>query len=235
MIEEKMVGRKRLPEELLQREQQQSLERIFFTQELERRKWALAIHDGIIQSLGNIYYRLQAYRRLLTKNPREAQQDLDTIEELVVEAIAECRGIMDDLRPSVLDDIGLIPAVEKYLNRIKKEDNCQVTFKVKGAIPRLSSETETALYRIIREALLNVRKHAKATKVRVTISSQSNRLAAEIVDNGCGFDMEAVDAEGDNWGLIGMRERAEIVGASLQIKATQGQGTSVHIDVPASS
>jgi signal transduction histidine kinase len=212
--------------------QQQTLEMILLTQELERRKWASAIHAGISQSLGNIYYRLQAYRKLPAKNCREAQQDLNEIEEFVLETIAECKGMIDDLRPPILDDVGLVPAVEKYLNGMRREDDCHVTFKVKGKIPRLSSEIETCVYRIVQEALLNVRKYARATEVKVTLGSKGNRLVVEVADNGCGFDMEAIDAEGDNWGLIGMRERAEVISGSLQIKAAMGQGTSVHLEIP---
>ena len=211
--------------------QQQTLEMILLTQELERRKWASAIHDGISQSLGNIYYRLQAYRKIEAKDTQEAQRDLNEIEEFVLEAIAGCKGMIDDLRPSVLDDIGLVPAVEKYLNGMRREDDCHVTFKVKGKIPRLSSEIETAVYRIVQEALLNVRKHARATELKVTLSSRGNRLVAEVADNGRGFDVEAVDAEEDNWGLIGMRGRAKVIGVPLQINSTPGQGTSVHLEV----
>ncbi len=212
--------------------QQQVLEKIILAQELERRKWALEVHDGITQSLVNIYYRFQAYRKLLTKDPLRAQQDLDKIEELMSEAIAEARGIIDDLRPSILDDVGLIPAIEKYLKRIKEENRISVSFEVGRSIPRLSSEVKTAVYRIIQEALSNARKHARATEVKVEIASQGNRLVAKVADNGCGFDVETVDAEGDNWGLIGMRERAEIIGSSLNIKSNIGQGTLVHLEVP---
>ncbi len=212
--------------------QQQVLEKIILAQELERRKWALEIHDGITQSLVNIYYRLQAYRKLLARDPLAAQQDLEKTEELVSEAIAEARGIIDDLRPSILDDVGLIPAIEKYLKRIKEGNHISVSFEVGRSIPRLSSEVETAVYRIIQEALSNARKHARATEVKVEIASQGNRLIAKVADNGCGFDVEMVDAEGDNWGLIGMRERAEIIGGSLRIESNIGQGTLVHLGVP---
>jgi len=212
--------------------QQQVLEKIILAQELERRKWALEVHDGITQSLANIYYRLQACRKLLTKDPLRAQQDLEKIEELMSEAIAEARGIIDDLRPSILDDVGLIPAIEKYLKRIKEENHISVSFEVGRSIPRLSSEVETAVYRIIQESLSNARKHARATEVEVEIASQGNRLVAKVADNGCGFDVEMVDAEGDNWGLIGMRERAEIIGGCFHIESNIGQGTLVHLEVP---
>ena len=227
---ENITERKQAGEQL--KRHSDALERVIFTQELGRRKWALAVHDGITQSLGNINYRLQAYRKLAAKDTQEAQQDLSEIEGFVLEAIGECKGMIDDLRPSILDDIGLLPAVEKYLNGMKKGDDCHVTFKVEGKIPRLSSEIETAVYRIVQEALLNVRKHASATEVKVTLGSRGKQLVAEVADNGCGFDVEAVDAEGDNWGLIGMKERAEVIGGSLQIKTTMGRGTSVHLEVP---
>ena len=207
-------------------------EKIILVQELERRKWALEIHDGITQLLANIYLRLQAYRKLLVKNPWEAQQDLEKIEELMLEAIAETKGIMDDLRPSILDDIGLIPAIEKYLKRVRAEDCISISFEVGRPIPRLSSEIKTAVYRIVQESLSNIRKHAKATEVKVEIASRGNRFVAEVADNGQGFDMKTVDNGGANWGLIGMRERAEIIGGSLNIESTTGQGTKVHLEVP---
>ncbi len=212
--------------------QQEVLEKIIFAQELERKKWALEVHNGITQSLANIYYRLQACRKLLAKDPRAARQDLEKIEELMLEAIAEARGIIDDLRPSILDDVGLIPALEKYLKRMGEEDHISVSFESGRSIPRLSSEVETVVYRIIQEALSNARKHARATEVKVEITSQDKRLVAKVADNGCGFDVEMVDTEGDNWGLIGMRERAEIIGSSLHIESNIGQGTLVHLEVP---
>ena len=214
--------------------QEQPLEKIILTQELERRRWALEIHDGITQSLANICYRLQAYRKLLLKDPEKAQQELDEIEGLVMEAIAESRGIIDELRPSILDDLGLIPAIQKYVDRVKKEDNLTVNLVLKKPIPMLSYEVETALYRIIQEALANVRKHARATTVKVEIAPQDNQLVARITDDGCGFDVETVDIEGDNWGLTGMRERAELIGGSLRIESTLGKGTVVYLEVPIS-
>lgn len=211
---------------------QQTLEKIIFAHELERRKWALEIHDGITQSLANIYYRLQAHKRLLRRNPAEALQDLDALEELVSEAMAEARGIIDDLRPSVLDDVGLVSAIEKCLKRVGQEDAISVSLDETGAIPRLPSEIETAVYRIVQEALTNARKHSRATQVKVEIAFRGDLLTVAVADNGKGFDVEAVDQEGDNWGLIGMRERAEIIDGVLRIESTAGGGTSLHLEVP---
>ncbi|MCX5998907.1 MAG: sensor histidine kinase [Chloroflexi bacterium] len=208
------------------------MEKIIFAHELERRKWALEIHDGITQSLANIYYRLQAHKRLLSRNPSGVVQDLDELEELVSEAMTEARGIIDDLRPSILDDVGLVPALKKCLKRLEQHNSIFPTFNQIGAIPRLPCEIETAVYRIVQEALTNVSKHAKATEVKLEISFCANSLAVTVSDNGPGFDVAAVDQEGDNWGLIGMRERAEIIHGVFHIESSSGQGTSVSLAVP---
>jgi len=213
---------------------QESLEKIIFAHELERRRWALEIHDGIIQSLGNIYYRLQAYRKLLSGDAQQAPQELNKIEELVLEAITECRAIIDTLRPSILDDVGLVPAVEQYVDKIRQEDHVDVYLEVEGLARRLSPEIEATVYRILQEALLNARKHARATGIKVSIVRQHHRLLATVTDNGQGFSVAMVDAEGDNWGLIGMRERAEVIGGSLEIESTPGRGTEVRAEVPIS-
>ena len=213
---------------------QQTREKIILAQEIERRKWASEVHDGITQLLVNIYYRLQAYRKLLAKDSVGAQADLDYIEWLVAESIAEARRLIDDLRPSILDDVGLMPAIEKYLNRTEKEDHLSVNL-VADPIPRISSEAETAIYRIVQEAVTNVQRHARATHVEVKIATLDNRVIAEIADDGQGFDLAAVNAEEDNWGLIGMKERAEVLGGSLNIRTGPGRGTLVHLELPITS
>ncbi|MFC1999642.1 sensor histidine kinase [Chloroflexota bacterium] len=210
---------------------QQALEKIILAHELERRKWALEIHDGITQSLANIYYRLQAHRRLLNRDPTAAAHNLDELVELVSETMVEARGIIDDLRPSVLDDIGMVSAIKKWLQRLERQDAISVSLNEIGTIPRLPTEIETASYRIVQEALTNVRKHSRATQVRVEIAFLGNVLRVVVADNGNGFDVDAVDEEEDNWGLIGMRERAEIIDGVLEIESKPGRGTSLSLEV----
>ncbi|NQT48146.1 MAG: sensor histidine kinase [Chloroflexi bacterium] len=211
---------------------QQALEKIIFAHELERRKWALEIHDGIIQSLANIYYRLQAHRKLLNRDPTAALYDLSELEELASEAMVEARGIIDDLRPSVLDDVGVVSAIRKWLKRVEQQNAISVSLNEIGTVPRLPSEVETAVYRIVQEALTNVRKHSRATEVRVEIAFLDNVLRVVVADNGKGFDVDAVDHEEDNWGLIGMRERAEIIDGVLKIESKPGRGASLFLKVP---
>jgi len=214
---------------------QHTVEKIILAQELERRKWALELHDGVTQSLANIYCRLQAHRRLISRDPARAAEELEQLEGLVSEAMTEARALIDDLRPSVLDDIGLVPAIAKYLKRVALQNGMSPALKERGDIPRSSCEEETAVYRVVHEALTNVRKHSRATEVTIDILCEDGALVVTVTDNGTGFDVQDVDVEGDNWGLIGMRERAEIVGGVLTIESAAGAGTSVSLRVPLAS
>ena len=216
-------------------ERQETREKIIFAQEIERRRLASDIHDGVIQSLAKIYYRIQACKRLLSKNAQEAKQDLGEIESLVTESITETRRLVDSLRPPILDDIGLAPALEKYLRRVGKENSLVVTFHPDKSNSRMSPQAEVALYRIVQEAVFNIQRHAKATHVEVGMVRKKDLLVLEITDNGQGFDLAAVNAEGDNWGLIGMQERAEVLGGSLEIISNIGRGTKVVVKLPLTS
>lgn len=213
-------------------DQQQTKEKIIFAQELERKRWAVEVHDRITQSLIDIHWRLQAYRRKLTKHPQKAQRDMDEIENLVAESITEAKGLIDELRPSVLDDMGLVAAVEKYSRRMEKGDSLSVKLVVDKKLGRIPAEVETAAYRITQEALTNVRKHAKAKCAEVEIRKKKSYLLVRISDEGCGFDIEAVNAEEDNWGLIGMQERAKAVGGLLEMTSASGKGTTISLKVP---
>lgn len=213
-------------------DQQQVREKIIFAQEIERKRWALEVHDRLTQSLIDIHWRLQAYRRKLTQDPQKAQQDMDEIENLVEESITEARGLIDELRPSVLDDMGLATAVKKYSRRTEKGNSLSVRLLVDEELGRIPSDVEIAAYRIIQEALTNVRRHAKTSHVQVEIRKKEDNLIVRISDEGCGFDIEAVNAEGDNWGLVGMQERAKAVDGSLGLRSKPGKGTTISLKIP---
>lgn len=228
-LKAKLQQKERSPKE---EDQQQAREKIIFAQELERKRWALEVHDRITQLLIDIHWRLQAYKRKLTKHPQKAQQDMNEIENLVTESITEAKGLIDELRPSVLDDMGLVAAVGKYSRRIEKGNSLGVRLLVDEELSRIPSEVETATYRIIQEALTNVRRHARDNHAEVEIRKEKNYLIVRISDKGCGFDIEAVNTEGDNWGLIGMQERAKAVGGSLGIRSALGKGTTISLMIP---
>ncbi len=213
-------------------DQQQAREKIIFAQELERKRWALEVHDRITQLLVDIHWRLQAYRKKLAKDSRKAQRDMDEIENLVAESITEAKGLIDELRPPVLDDMGLAVAVKKYSRRIEKGNSLSVRVLVDEKLGRMPPEVEIATYRIIQEALTNVRRHAKANHAEVEIRRKGNGLVVRISDEGCGFDVETVNAEGDNWGLVGMQARAKAVGGSLELRSGPNKGTTISLKVP---
>ncbi|MDI6892963.1 MAG: sensor histidine kinase [Actinomycetota bacterium] len=213
-------------------DQQQVREKIIFAQELERKRWALEVHDRVTQLLIDVHWRLQAYRRKLARDPQKAQRDMDEIEDLVAESITEAKGLIDELRPSVLDDVGLVAAVKKYLRKVERGNSLDVKLLVDEKLDRIPSEVEIATYRIIQEALTNVRRHAKASHAEVEIRRKENDLIVRVSDEGCGFNIEAVNAEGDNWGLVCMQERAKVVGGSLGLRSEPGKGTTINLKVP---
>ena len=118
---------------------------------------------------------------------------------------------------------------------MEKEDSLSVSLFVDNPALRMTCEAEAASYRIVQEAVFNIQRHAKATHVGVRIARDGDSLVVEITDNGQGFDLEAVNAAGDNWGLIGMQERAEVLGGSLEIKSDIGRGTKVVAKLPLNS
>jgi two-component system, NarL family, sensor histidine kinase UhpB len=141
------------------------------------------------------------------------------------------RNIAGELRPSVLDDLGLLSALEWQLTELQKRTG--LTYELNTNVPQvdLSNERATAVFRLFQEALTNITRHAQATRVQVSLGLVEDRLEVEIIDNGVGIPPEAVNSA-TAWGLIGMRERAALLGGTVDFSGTPGQGTTVKICMP---
>ena len=205
-------------------------------QELERRRLAGEIHDGISQRLVSLWYHLLAAEDAAAYVPEESGssvptlcRELEVAKELTTAALAEARAAIVGLRPSVLDDLGLGPGLESLARGL---GNVQVELDITEE--RLPPHVEVALYRIAQEALQNVAKHAEASRVRLSLSSGPAGVRLAVNDDGRGFDGDGVaDAEDrHSYGMVGMRERAELIGASLTITSWPGRGTTVEVVVP---
>jgi signal transduction histidine kinase len=195
----------------------------------ERRRWARELHDQTLQSLGGLRVLLAstAGRDDADSKDRAIRQAIDDI-ELEIENL---RAIITDLRPSLLDDLGLLPAIEALVGR-RGEDGLEIVsdLALPGAGaggPGLSHELETTVYRLVQEALTNAVKHAHADHVRVSIRHDANTVVVEVQDDGVGFDPEA---ETDGFGLAGMRERVYLAGGTLELHSDGG--TLVHASFP---
>jgi len=206
--------------------------RILNTQETERRNLALELHDELGQALTAIKISLQTRGRFA-----EAQRDaLDAQTMQTVErTIAQVRALSLQLRPSVLDDLGLAPALEWLVAQRNQAGTAIISLHVDRPPERLPAELETAAFRIVQEALTNALRHAHAQQVSIRLGGDAYTLAPKVQDDGRGFDASALHRgmlSGKSLGLIGMQERAALVGGQLQVVASPGDGCSVEFTCP---
>ncbi len=197
--------------------------------DVERGRWARELHDQTLQALGGLRVLLASARKGLAGAGR-AQLD-QAIEDVELE-IDNLRGIITDLRPAMLDDLGLLAAVESLLERRRDtglEIESQLVEAADLAAGALTPELETSVYRFVQEALTNIARHAGATSARVSLRVDGNELVTEIEDDGMGFDTEAATS---GFGLTGMRERIYLAGGELTIESGVGNGTTVRSRIP---
>jgi len=224
----------RLYEQLAVREQmlEQFAARTVEAQEIERRHLAGEIHDGISQPLISVWYHLHA-AEANASDPAVVAHELGKAKDLTSAALDEARRAIAGLRPSTLDDLGLGPSLESLAHTVAGPE-----VEVDIGPARLPAHVEVALYRIAQEALQNVMKHANASRVRLRLSSGRGCVQLLVEDDGRGFAPARAgrNRNGDPaYGLAGMQERAELVGARLQVTSTPGSGTRVLVEIPAAS
>ena len=203
--------------------------------ESERRRWARELHDETLQDLASLKLILSSARR--TDDRAMVESILEQAVDQITHGIASLRQLINDLRPPILDEAGVQPALENLVQRLGKVSDLRVQMDIDLAYEsgrrahRLGSTVEDALYRVVQEALNNVIKHADATTVEVSIVESEHRIDVRVADDGVGLETAAPTG---GFGLMGMRERVELIGGSLQIQPRSGGGTEVHVSVPVS-
>jgi signal transduction histidine kinase len=206
-------------------------------QEDERLRIARELHDETIQMLIAISRRLEALATLPERSS-STPQHLSELQELVGDTLKELRRFVRDLRPSTLDHLGLMVALVSLANDLGEKDGIATEVKVQGEVRRLAPEQELGLFRILQEALSNIRRHSGATQVDVAVTFDADRVHVRISDDGCGFDapkrMDSLVSAG-KLGLIGMYERARLLGGTLLVQSDVGMGTTITVDVPTHS
>ena len=226
----------RLSEEAHEREKRLSelLHQAVGAQEAERQRIARELHDSTGQSLTAVALGLRGMETMLLADPSAASEQFHELQSFCTGALRELRRIIADLRPSQLDDLGLVAAVDWYVREFAERSDVSTRLVVEGDSFRLPSEFETVLFRIAQEALTNVAKHARAAEASVLLSFEPARVQMTISDDGRGFDPAEMIQRGElaSWGLMGIQERALLLGGQCEIDSTPGGGTRIRVSVP---
>jgi two-component system, NarL family, sensor histidine kinase DegS len=207
--------------------------RIVESEEAERSRLAQEIHDGPAQSLSNAIFQVEYIERVLDSDPRLAGAELRHLRVLLRRELGDMRTFISQLRPPLLDEIGLDAAILDAVEHARTVSGATITTSLEGSTDGLNEAARTVVLRVAQEALQNVRKHASATKVTISTTVEGAGFVLEIGDDGRGFDSEAVAADGRrHFGLQFMRERAELIGARLDVRSQPGDGTAVRLTIP---
>jgi signal transduction histidine kinase len=205
------------------------MRRTIEAQEEERRRVATEIHDGVTQQLVSIWYRLLACDRSLASDRGQAARELEAAKLLVDEALGEARNAIHDLRPSVLDDLGLAPALRALASRqLAGERSLELDVADDVALP---AHHEVVTYRVAQEAIANICRHARARRVKIALYEERPHVVLVVGDDRCGFDLSAGRSR-TSFGLAGMAERVSLAGGRLSVHSAPGRGTVITVLIP---
>ena len=212
--------------------QQQLLERIISAQEEERKRVARELHDETGQALTAVMMEVSKTMDTLPSNLEKTKAQMASVRTVTGEALANVRKLIFDLRPEVLDDLGLVPALRSYVKTRLTSGGIKATFNYRGGKQRLPSQVEILLFRVVQEAVTNIMRHSQATVAQVNLEVSNSKATVIIEDNGKGFDTKRAFSQADAWGLRGMQERVGLLGGTLFIDSAPGKGTIIHVEIP---
>lgn len=203
-------------------------------QEEERKRISRELHDVIAQTLTGINVRLSALRTEATLNTKGIEESIERTQKLVEDSVNIVHRFARELRPTVLDDLGLIPALHSYMKTFRAETGIQVSLSAPGSVEMVNEDKRTVLYRVVQEALANTARHAQATQAEVEFEVLNGAVAMRIQDNGRGFriDQVAQTRRTRRLGLLGMKERLEMVGGNFRVSSELGKGTTILAQIP---
>jgi signal transduction histidine kinase len=240
LVEESLRNSARHYSKLLEQSQQlqgqlRHLSRqLLLSQEEERKRISRELHDEIAQTLTGINVRLAALKTAATINTKDLQKKISSTQRMVEKSVDIVHRFARELRPTVLDDLGLIPALHSFVKTFSKRSRVHVRLTVYAAVEQLNNVQRTVVYRVAQEALTNVARHANASRVDVSIQKLPRAVGVTIKDNGKSFHVERVlhAKKNKRLGLLGMRERVEMVGGNLRVESAPGKGTTVRAEIP---
>ena len=211
-----------------------SVEMLVNAQETERQRLSRQMHDGPAQALSNFILQTEIAMRLLEIDAGQARDELNSLKSSAMGTFQKVRNFIFELRPMMLDDLGLVPTVRRYADAFKEQAGLDVSVTVTGNERRLAPYLEVMLFRAIQELLGNAARHSQAAMVKVMLDMGEDRVRVSVDDNGKGFDSDSV-LQGPSLGLKLIRERAEMLGGSFEVDSAISKGTRVSFAVPARS
>jgi len=223
-----------LESQVMQKKLRQLTRQIITAQEEERKMISRELHDDVVQTLVGINVELSALSKGASVGLSAMKAKIARTQRLVENSVNEVHRFARELRPAVLDDLGLIPALDAYTKNLSEREKIKIQMTAFGGVEALGSAKRTVLFRVAQEALTNVSRHAQASQVKMSITEISGAIRMEICDNGKSFHVgKALTARNPHrLGLVGMRERVEMVGGTLTIESARGQGTIVRAEIP---
>jgi two-component system sensor histidine kinase DegS len=209
------------------------IQQIIEAQEEEKRKISRQIHDGPAQALSNFILQTEIVMRLFNTDQDKARDELENLKATAGSTFGQVRDFIFDLRPMMLDDLGLVPTARRYTEAYKNKSGLDINFVVTGTERRLAAHLEVLAFRAIQTLLRNVREHAQATQVKVLLDMGDQKLRATVDDNGKGFDPEALKEEDlEKYGYTTLQDRIGKVGGTFEIDSSAGEGTRITFTVP---
>jgi two-component system sensor histidine kinase DegS len=214
------------------KEQMTGIEMIVNAQEAERQRLSRQMHDGPAQALSNFILQTEIAMRLLDVDPAQAKEELGNLKTSAMGTFQKVRGFIFELRPMMLDDLGLVPTLRKYADAFKEQSGMDISVTISGTERRLEPYLEVMIFRAVQELLGNASRHSQATLVKVHLDLGADFIRISVDDNGRGFDPETLK-ESNNLGLKLIRERAEMLGGKFEVDSAIGSGTKISFTVQA--
>jgi len=208
--------------------------KIIRAQEEERKRVAREIHDGPAQLIANLVIKTELCEKLIDMDKEKAKEELVNLKGFLRSSLSDVRKIIYDLRPMSLDDLGLVPTLQRYISNYVENNKVFVDFLVFGDPKPLKSVIELAAFRIVQEALTNIKKHSEAQNASIRVEFTKEQLNLLISDDGKGFDksMLKVDRRDDGgYGLLSMKERVELLDGKFDVKTSRGKGTKIFVSI----
>lgn len=214
---------------------QSNVVRVVQVEESARQSLVRKMHDGPASSLSNFILQAEICQRFFDKNPDRARAELNALKATAATAFETVKDFIFELRPMMLDDLGVVPTLRRYVETLQEKEGPQLSITVTGMERRLEGHVEITVFRAVQELLNNARQHARATQVQVLLDLAQDRLLAVVEDNGSGFNVEeaiTVSETSKTIGLSTIRERIEMLGGELNIQSSLGHGTRAEFSIP---